>query len=297
MKFDKPSLTNKAHIDLLSKRGLRIEDPDKALRCIEFIGYFRLSGYFHYFLQDDKKEHIFKAETSFDDVINIYSFDRKLRALLLLQLEKVEVAFRAVISDSMSEIDGAHWYMDGRHFHDSKFFSHSRFMQDISTEVDRKKKTTFVKHYLEKYDTPKLPPSWMVFELVSFGLVVTLYKHLNARLKKHICKRFQLPPYILANWMENCNSLRNMCAHHERVWNAKFIKKPSFKSVANITDLDIPSEKKLYAQLFMLQKLLDVIHPDASFKKELKDLLECYSSIPTKDMGFPENWKHEEVWN
>lgn len=302
MIFDKPPLPEEKHLELLESRGLEIPDRTKALRCLRYIGYYRLSGYFYFFLNEHKKEHSFRKGVTFNDVVKLYSFDRKMRLLLLSQVEKVEVAFRARISDIMGKLTGnAHWYLDNQYFEDSEWFIHAEFIEEIRKAIDKKKNSAFVEHYKKQYTSPDLPPSWMIFEVVSFGTIVMLFKHLNSRhslghFKKKIANEFNLPVPALAYWMEACNSLRNICAHHERVWNASFIKKPTFK-IDGMVPLEPGNSGRLYPQLLMLCILLKSIHPGSDLFDELKALLSRYPEVPKGIMGFPTDWENESVWH
>jgi len=80
MKYSKKALTIEEHIALLRKRGLVIEDTDRAQRYLESVSYYRLSGYmFH--LQDKGSGTTFYPDTTFDAIINLYTFDKKLRCI------------------------------------------------------------------------------------------------------------------------------------------------------------------------------------------------------------------------
>ena len=76
--FSKPRLSYAEQLELLQKRGLVIENKDKALYLLENISYYRLSGYW-YPLLENKEEHLFKPNVSFETAFKIYCFDRKLR--------------------------------------------------------------------------------------------------------------------------------------------------------------------------------------------------------------------------
>lgn len=82
---------------LLKSRGLVISDEDKAVRYWESIGYYRLSAYMYPFLKAPKETHQYKDGTTFQQVLNLYRFDKKLRMLLLNEIEKVEIAIRRAI--------------------------------------------------------------------------------------------------------------------------------------------------------------------------------------------------------
>ena len=82
---------------LLESRGLVISDEAKAVRYLESIGYYRLSAYMYPFLKAPKETHQYKDDTTFLQVLNLYRFDKKLRMLLLNEIEKVEIAIRRAI--------------------------------------------------------------------------------------------------------------------------------------------------------------------------------------------------------
>ena len=82
---------------LLESRGLVISDEAKAVRYLESIGYYRLSAYMYPFLKAPMETHQNKDDTTFLQVLNLYRFDKKLRMLLLNEIEKVEIAIRRAI--------------------------------------------------------------------------------------------------------------------------------------------------------------------------------------------------------
>nr|WP_235305802.1 Abi family protein [Segatella copri] len=50
------------------------------------------------FLKVQKETHQFKDGTTLQQVLNLYRFDKKLRMLLLYEIEKVEIAIRRAIT-------------------------------------------------------------------------------------------------------------------------------------------------------------------------------------------------------
>ena len=52
--------------------------------------------------QEPKHKHLFKVDATFDKVMNMYRFDRKLRLLLFNEIEKIEVAFRSIIVNTVN---------------------------------------------------------------------------------------------------------------------------------------------------------------------------------------------------
>src|SRR5687767_11325897 len=112
MKYSKKALTIDEQIALLSERNLKIEDQERAKRYLESVSYYRLSGYmFH--LQD--KQNAFKQDTTFGDIINLYTFDKKLRCIFLEYLERIEVRFRTRVLNTYSVIYGFYWFVNSAH--------------------------------------------------------------------------------------------------------------------------------------------------------------------------------------
>jgi abortive infection bacteriophage resistance protein len=56
------------------------------------------------------------------------------------------------------------------------------------------------------------------------------------------------------------------------------------------------SNNKTYYILSMILYLLQTINPNNSFSKRFNDLLEKYPNLDTRAMGFPVNWKDENLW-
>ena len=69
-------------VELLRLKGLGIENPQRVSHYIRNIGYYRLSAYMFPFLSQPKYEHRFKQGSKFQDALNLYRFDKKLRLFL-----------------------------------------------------------------------------------------------------------------------------------------------------------------------------------------------------------------------
>jgi Abi-like protein len=113
MKFVKTAKAPEQLITLLKSRGLHINDEAQAKKTLQYIGYYRFSGYAYPFLID-KQQHIFKSGISFQDIVDCYTFDREFRLLLSDALERIEIAIRTAISDYMSQNINPHWFLEAR---------------------------------------------------------------------------------------------------------------------------------------------------------------------------------------
>ncbi len=164
MRFAKPSLTLDQQLDLLNHRGLVVPDRERARRYLGFIGYYRLSGYMLRFQSGGRgdRRHNFSDGVTFDDVLDDYVFDRRLRLLTMDALERIEVAVKAVIFNELAEQFGSHWYMDASVFRSR--MAHRRFVDEVreatgaAHSASSHRRTPFLNHYFGKYDSPPLPP-------------------------------------------------------------------------------------------------------------------------------------------
>jgi abortive infection bacteriophage resistance protein len=292
--FDKLPLNYAQQAQRLIGRGLSA-DPQRLAQYLKFVGYYRLSGYVRPFLvSHSASEHRFKPGVTFDDVLNSYIFDRKLRLLVLDVIERVEVAVRAVISDQISDSLGAHWYIKPEAF--STGFDHDKFIENVKNQIcheNNKARRSFIKHYYEKYSSPELPPCWMVFEELSFGTVSFVYASLQLEHQKKIASIFGLNRKILKSWLHSIAHLRNLSAHHSRLWNHVFTITPQIPKTLKEY---VPRNDKFYAQAVVMRGFLTTISENSNWSGRLSELFDQSPDIDIIRMGFPEGWKTLPPW-
>lgn len=299
--FSKPAISLDDQVALLQSRGLLIEDEARAKHYLRHIGYYRLSGYSLVFQvgYNSDGHHRFHPDASFDAILDLYVFDRKLRLHMLDALERIEVAARAAISHEMCALHGSHWFMDVAHFFDHS--RHSKFLNVVKKDLGHGQgnanmadtRQVFIQHYYTKYDQPELPPSWMVFEVLSFGAVSQVFNNLTRQNQKPVARSFGLDPSIFSSWLHAVSYTRNLVAHHARLWNKTFTITPI---AAKTLAAEMQPNNKLYAQAIVCQALLDVIAPGSHWATRLADLMEEHPKVPLAKMGFPEGWKTRSIW-
>ena len=292
--FNKPPFTYQQQLDQLKERGLQIPNVEKATHLLESISYYRLSGYW-YPLLADKENHIFKENASFDIAFDLYCFDRELRVLIIQELEKIEVSIRAKMIYLLSHQNGAFWYRDSNLFKNQ--INHSKTLVSLDAEYNRSD-ADFIVAFKNKY-SDTLPPSWMLLELTSFGTLSSLFSNLKpTRTKRDIANYFGLNENTFASWMHSIVYIRNVCAHHSRLWNRVMSIQPIRPINASkewLNNNNISNNKTFYI-LSMVLYLLQTINPNNSFSKRFKSLLDKYPNVDTRAMGFPTNWKNEDMW-
>jgi abortive infection bacteriophage resistance protein len=263
-KFDKLPLTIDQQIELLIDRGLDIPDSQQARNHLNFIGYYRLSAYTLPFQScgNDIERHQFNLGTTFDQVLDLYIFDRKLRLLVMDAIERIEVAIRAAISNVASIKYSPHWFLKPELFERNYDSCLTQLKKDINHHNPNKQER-FIKHYYHNYSEPKLPPSWMVMEVLMLGTVSRIYSNLTIDLKKEIASLFGVDHTVLKSWLYSLSCLRNLCAHHSRLWNRTFTIKPK---ILNKVKIHVSNDDDFFAQTFVLVRILRKISQDTHWE-------------------------------
>lgn len=269
---------------LLKQAGVLIKDEELAKNCLSFIGYYRLFAYVKPFLNRSSiKPHI-----DFDQIWNLYIFDRKLRLLVIDAIERIEVAFRVSISEIMSTQYDPFWYTNNGHFKHIKW--HIEFMDKVLNLINRQEHT-LIKHFYNTYSSPDFPPSWIITECLTFGVWSKVFDNLKKRGDKiAIANKLNMRLMRLLSWIRCLTELRNLCAHHERIWNHFFRHTPK----------DVPSQPHqdhtFYQQAYIIGELLKVISPTSGWKNKLRDLMEEYSDLPLEKTGFSSRLDTDPFW-
>jgi abortive infection bacteriophage resistance protein len=263
-----------------------VPDRARARRYLQHIGYYRLSPYTIPF-QRGGPDHLFRQSTVFDEVLDLYVFDRALRLLVMDALERVEVAVRAALTDHMATTyNDSHWYTDVGHFANTT--QHARFLDGVRRTCDERLRGTpdagedslvhrsALEHYLTTYGSPELPPSWLMVETLTIGQLTATCRNLGRRADKTaVARSVGLTAPLLESWLQTYVRVRNICAHHGRLWNVglgvypKLPTSPAVSWPRGEQALPERSRKRLYPVLVSLQSVLDTVSPRSSWAKRL----------------------------
>lgn len=293
--FKKPALTYSQQIQLLKDRGLFVESDSRATHILEVISYYRLSGYWYPLLKD-KTNHIFKEEATFNQAFVIYCFDRELRKLILSEIEKIEIAVRAKMIYVLSLKYGPFWYADRSLFKSSSNFERSS--KNLRKEYGRSDEE-FIRAFKLNY-SEEMPPSWMSVEITSFGTLSMMYSNLKPmRERREIANHFGVSDGVFESWLHSLVYLRNICAHHCRLWNRSLSIAPQIprKAPDKWIDSTAVQNNKLFFLISIVYFLLKRVNPNAKFKNKLTMLFENYPSIDLAAMDFPENWGEHDLYS
>lgn len=285
-------------IERLQKRGMLFRDIASAEHFLINVSYYRLEGYW-WEMQEDKEKHSFKENIYFDDIIELYNFDRNFRLLVFNAIERIEIALRTKLTYHMSLAYGALWYLDSALFSSEK--NHDIQINKIQENLDDSSEIFIKKHYLKHPDED--PESWKALEVITLNTLSKIYKNIKNVLppKSKVTNELGLnSPKDLASWLMAINFIRNIIAHHSRLWNRTIITRYKWPKTTPFPILDYtPDElrrRKIFPILCGIIYMNDRISPGHHIKNELFDLIEKYPSVKLYRMGFPPNWKEQPIF-
>lgn len=312
--YDKPHLTFEQQLEKLKENGLVVHNDSFALKKLSHTNYYRLSGYFlpfQYPKQRDMADKFFEG-TVFADISNLYDFDAALRKLVFGALERVEIYARTQIAYYHSMSYGSFGYLHQENFRCSQ----SEF-EELLGEIKEESKRSdelFVKHFKEKYSTTDMP-LWSVVEVLSFGTLSRFFTYMKQKEQKIIADKLGVNPKILQNWLHALTILRNICAHHSRLWNKQLRiqftvphKNPLFTPFKSITkeynrgdgsveSIQYDNNASLFFALSVFKYIFDAIGEEVDFLQDVLGLLGRYPNVDKTAMGFVPNWENQTLWS
>jgi abortive infection bacteriophage resistance protein len=302
--FAKPALSYAEQVQRLQSNGMAIDDVPSAIEKLSTISYYRLSGYWHPLRQRDASGRVhdaFELGITFADAIQLYEFDQQLRALVLTAIERIEIAVRTQLTYHLAHSYGAFGYTDATNFHPQ--FNHLDWLNKLADEVTRSK-DIFLIHYKNKYQNYPYVPIWMLTEVMSLGSLSHGYKGLRndqkqgIEDKKAIASFFDLHHKRLEEWLHTFTYVRNICAHHSRLWNRELAIRPDQTKEPAWRAPITPRNDRIFYVLLMIRHMLGCIGGANEWTAQINALLEpvCQSKRWQAAMGMPPNWLEHPLW-
>ena len=136
------------------------------------------------------------------------------------------------------------------------------------------------------------------------GTLSKFYKNLKHQLpeKSSVANEMGLNFHSeLSSWLEAITYVRNIIAHHSRLWGRNMVKIP-------VDNLNNPSQIWFSHPLQPIQKkrpfliistmlyLCNKVTPGHSIKSKILDLFNQNPNIPIYELGFLNNWNNEPIW-
>lgn len=134
----------------------------------------------------------------------------------------------------------------------------------------------------------------MATELMTLGTLSKMMEYTRKSLRKRIAADFQISQSQLTSWVRTIAYVRNLCAHHCRLWNRELSLKPELlREWKN----DGAQGERMYCVFLLLAHLIRSIQPKSAWKVALIDHLKTHPFGNLSAMQFPENWTELEPWN
>lgn len=299
MIFSKPPRTPEYLAHKLIQSGLKGISESELTEVFQSINYYKLRGYTYPYQENSLESAPFLPDVKWSYIWTDYIFDLKLRTLLFSSISFIETALKTRLT-LVSLTQGILWYKNNRLFKSQMAFSSDLvFLQKDWERASEE----FKNHYLSKYPESPEPPAWMIFETSSFGPISKFFKNMKPQLpeKENICNYFGFDKANadkLATWFQNVNIVRNICAHHGRLYSRQLTTAPHFvvphkgKWVSSW-----PNPNRIYATICIIKNFLDICNKNNSFTNDIKELIAMLRPEQLPSLGFPKNWESEELFS
>ena len=296
MNYSKPALTFPQQADLLISRGL-IGDRDLMIERLTSVNYYRLTGYWYPFRNPDDTFH---TGTTFEQVWDRYVFDRRMKLLVMDAIERIEICVRTQLAYQHSHQHGPMAYaVNAATLPNLNSSKYAEFIAHVEEETKRSREP-FVEHFKIKYGThQKYLPVWMVTEILSLGTVLSFFRGVDQKTKQDVAALFRVPDRVFDSWLLALNTVRNICAHHSRLWNRELRVKPLMPADRKFPDWHVPvkvDNSRLFGILTICRHCLRHIAPQTHWQQRVRALIEEFPAIPMPNMGFPRDWEKCPIW-
>ncbi|MBN8711640.1 MAG: Abi family protein [Verrucomicrobia bacterium] len=293
--FSKTAQTYTQQVAVFQNRGLIVLNPAFAEHCLAHCNYYRLSAYQYPFLATTTLK-TFRPGVHFEEMWELYQFDRELRRLINESAKRVEISVRSRWAYELGHIYGPLAYATPAHFRKPK--EYKRTLQTIEKEIARSREE-FIAHFKTNYGMSH-PPIWAVCEVMSFGNVSKMYSLLAKDAdRKRIASAYGLSQEVFGSLLHHLTYIRNLCAHHSRVWNRRMvftIELPKKGPPDLVASLNTSARHKIYNTLVLLAYMRSIIEPTSTWPGDVRALVTAQPAHVPVGMGFPANWATLPIW-
>lgn len=324
--YTKKWLSVDEQVAKLKARGVKVGDRESFRGWLRAVGYYRLTGYLYPFRESEpfldagrtrfRILNRYRAGASVEQAAALIDFDRRLRMLVLEGIERIEISFRMQIGYVLGR-QSAFAHTDPVNFVNSFTDAqtdtatgdtlHSKHEQWIERVKERQADSdeAFVAHFRNKYDDEM--PIWALTEILELGHLGRLYSGLNNSLATEIATAYGAPSKkMMVSWISSLNYVRNVSAHHARLFNRKLVSAPARPRHDQVPLLghlkDEESAKAVfgvYNALAVMAYLLRSIDPGSGWNTRVVELLSFFPEsdcVTTAAMGIPADWAALELW-
>lgn len=302
--MNKPHLTYEQQVlKLRNEKNLIINDKDLCKEMLCKMGYFSLiGGYKKPFRDPMTRKYV--GNTTFEDILALYSFDQKLRSLVMEYVCAIERKFSNAMSYGFCEYFGEEQihYLDPSNYKSKKPKEISKLINILEYNANTNNEHDYINHQRDTYHNV---PLWVLLHALTFGQISKMYQYVIPQVKSRVCRQFDnINQRELEQYMKLLVIFRNVCAHNECLF--------SYKAYSEIPDTLLHSKLEitttgghydngkvdLFAVFIAVRYLLsksDFIELKRRFLLLIKEYTKKSNRITEEQlysyMGFPEKWK------
>uniref|UniRef100_UPI002620A341 Abi family protein n=1 Tax=Oceanispirochaeta sp. TaxID=2035350 RepID=UPI002620A341 len=252
MKYTSPALSFSDQADLLIKRGLN-GNKSALVSILKSVSYYRFQEYCYPYKDSSGQ---FKSDSSLEQIWGTYIFDRQLRLSIMDGIERVETALKTDVAYLHSHKYGPFGFLSQQNLPNLSTQWHQDFLDKIRAETDRSKEPFVIAFFRDHGDQHDYLPVFRVTDIMSFGNIFTFFRGLESKDKKQIASRYNIKAPVLSSWIMTLNYIRNLCAHHGRLYNRILAIKPYIPDSRNNPEWHNPgtiSNYRLFSVVSLLQ--------------------------------------------
>lgn len=267
----------------IKNKGLLIKDENKLKEVFKHNNYYFITGYKEPF-KDSK--NIYKKNVYFEDILELYHFDKKLKLIFAEILFEIE---QNVKTTFLNNFCARYGYKDIDLIDPNNYDVTNHYLTDVIKKLNDQihwygKTNQAVSYYKKQYGSV---PIWVLVKVLSFGMIRDLIMNQKSNDKDHICKSLvsdkTLKVTEIQNLLELLITYRNICCHDDKLFgfiHSKVnIKTTSYHSHFNLlknSNTYIQGKKDLFAALIAIKYFVNKeVYND--FIDNISNLVEEYS--------------------
>ena len=291
-------------LTILRAKGLIINNEEYAKDVLLMENYFFLNGYRYIFFKSSKEKKFIKG-TTFEELYQMFLFDRSLRNILFKNLLIVENNIKSIISYQLSKKYG---YKEKDYLNPSNFTTDNKEQRRVSDVLNKMRrqirvngsKHTATLHYINNYG---YVPLWILVKVLSFGLINELYGILKPEDQLALSEYYNIDVENLEVYLALLSNYRNLCAHEDIVYDHRSqreINDTVYHERLNLKKEDgifVQGKNDIFALIIILKQ---VLKPD-KFNEMLNEINAEFIKFDEKvniisldklynKMGFPRNY-------
>lgn len=311
--YTKPYQTPQQLITTLQSKNLIVQNVQDAEEVLSNINYYKFKIYLHPFLDPTIPKKYING-TKFEDALELYRFDDKLRDILFSIIGRIEIKLKTKLDKAISSFtNDIFWYLDPQYYKLKRLFEVNSLLNKLNNSFISSQEV-YAEHYKANYyndnsDNYKaLPPFWIISELMTLGDISKFYALLDiqkfniprprSNKLEQLANEFGASSVSsLVSWVYAIRDIRNRCAHHSRLWNT-IIREPG-EIVLMLTHSSTFSNR-IYLSLVMMHIMIKALNiTGIDLKQNLLDLENEFPifKVLNSSAGFPPNWDTDPIWN